>query len=411
MPRSLSERIHALGALVARLERDGQVSPADVSGVCTEADTLAVLVALGLVGNSPGSSEGSPRAQAPRQGPSRAATSTDPSPALAGLDGAALRRLRYRFAHRLGRFSAIPADVTWEAATAPGSPWRGTVEGDGRRPSARPDTVPVPTTGTLPGRIGTGNGTHRDASGRIGTGDGIGTHRDACGTPPSPVFPGLCDGSGRIGTHRDASPSSPLTLPSSPEIPEKEEDARGTGENGTPIGTHRDAQDRDASGRIGTPSSPTVPTRENPLEVLARASRGRVSIYASTHDQTELALQLGALGLVGEELERFGAALAGDGLKTLWPKSKAVAALKPHGAVTAGFFLCRAGDARMLADGVQRWREAQAEAAARKATPARPAAAPSRPLPPPVDPAAAGARARALLGRSAPPIAPAQVSP
>lgn len=407
-PRSLSERIRVLADLVHALERDGQVSPADVSAACTEADTLAVLVALGLVA-APSTP---PRPQAPRQGPARAATSTDPTPAVAGLDGAALRRLRYRFAHRLGRFACIPADVTWEAATAPGSPWRGTVEGDGRRPSTRPDTVPVPTTGTqwdatgtLPGRIGT----HRDASTDR---DAEGRYRDACGTPPNPVFPGLCDASGRIGTHRDASPSSPLTLPSSPEIPEKEEeDARGTGENGTPIGTHRDAQDRDASGRIGTPSPSTVPTRENPLEVLARASKGRVSIYASTHDQTELALQLGALGLVGEELERFGAALAGDGLKTLWPKSKAVAALKPHGAVTAGFFLCRTGDARMLADGVQRWREAQAEAAARKAAPPRPAAAPSRSLPPPVDPAAAGARARALLGRPAPSIAPAQVSP
>ena len=404
MPRSLSERIRVLADLVASLERDGTVPVSDVAAACSEADALAVLVALGLVRNSPGSSEGSSRHPRRLPLPPRVATSTDPTPVVAGLDGAATRRLRYRFAHRLGRFSAIPADVTWEAATAPGSPWRGTVEGDGRRPSTRPDTVPVPTTGTqgdatgtLPGR----RGTHRDASTDR---DASGRYRDACGTQPNPAFPGLCDASGRIGTHRDASPSSPLALPSSPEIPEKEEeDARGTGENGTQNGTHRDAQDRDASGRIGTPPSPTVPTtRENPLEVLARASRGRVSIYASTHDQTELALQLGALGLVGEELERFGAALAGDGIRALWPKSKAVAALKPHGAVTAGFFLCRTGDARMLTDGVQRWREAQAEAAARATRKA--AAPPARPIAALPDPKAAGARMRAILGRVAPSV-------
>jgi len=407
---NLSARIRVLADLVSALERDGTVPAGDVAAACSEADALAVLVALGLVA-APGTP---PRPQAPRQGPSRAATSTDPTPAVAGPSSAVQRRLRYRFVHRLGRFACIPADVTWEAATAPGSPWRGTVEGDGRRPGTRPETVPVPqtgtqgdATGTLPGRTGT----HRDAPTDRDAG---GRYRDACGTPPSPVFPGLCDEAGRSGTRPGPSPSSPLTLPSSSsESPEKEEEARGTGTTGTQTGTHRDAQDRDASGRTGTPPSPTVPTatRENPLEVLARASRGRVSTLASTHDQMALALQLTAVGLAGAELEAFGAALAGDGLKALWPKSEAVARLRPHQAVNAGFFLGRTGEARMLVDGVQRWREAQAEAAARKAAPPRPAAAPARLPALPLDPAAAGARARALLGRPAPAPVPSQVSP
>ena len=85
-----------------------------------------------------------------------------------------------------------------------------------------------------------------------------------------------------------------------------------------------------------------------------------------------LAAALADVGLVGAELEAFGAALAGDGAAKLWPKSEPA---KARAALTCGFFLGRAGDARMLADGVTRWRERQqrereeAEATARIAAP------------------------------------------
>jgi hypothetical protein len=79
------------------------------------------------------------------------------------------------------------------------------------------------------------------------------------------------------------------------------------------------------------------------------------------------------VGLVGvAELEAFGRALAGDGAAKLWPKSEGP---KGRGALTVGFFLGRDGDARMLADGVQRWREAQARAAEA----ARPVVVPAAP--------------------------------
>jgi len=107
--------------------------------------------------------------------------------------------------------------------------------------------------------------------------------------------------------------------------------------------------------------------------VLANASRGRVSGFASSRDQLAMAAALADVGLVGvAELEAFGRALAGDGAAKLWPKSEGP---KGRGALTVGFFLGRAGDARMLADGVQRWREAQARAAEA----ARPVVVPAAP--------------------------------
>ena len=101
-------------------------------------------------------------------------------------------------------------------------------------------------------------------------------------------------------------------------------------------------------------AAPTAPAlRDNPLEVLARASGGRVSPFASARDQVALGLALAEVGLVGAELEAFGRALAGDGAARLWPRSEGARA---RGALTVGFFLGRAGDARMLVDGVTRWR-------------------------------------------------------
>jgi len=397
VPRSLSAQIHLLADLVGALERDGKVPASDVVAGCDTTQALAVLVALGLVavpGNRPGSPDGSPSLQAPHRAPRKAPTASPQPTASEAQDGAALRRLRHRFARRLGRFATIPTGVTWEAASDPTGPWHALLQGDARRRIGTHRDAPAEGIGTVSGRP-------ESASGRIGTPTPIGTHRDAIGTgtgtPPNPTNPGTSMHRDGIGTHRDASPSSPLTLPSSPEIPAKEEEgARERVCIGTPIGT---LSHRDASGRIGTPSPAPLPMTERPLEVLARCSGGRVSALASTHDQMELAVQLTALGLVGEELESFGKALAGDGLQKLWPRSKAVAALGPRKAVTAGFFLTSSGNARMLADGVQRWREAQEEAralAARKAAPP-----PSRPFAALPDPKEAGARFRAILALKA----------
>jgi hypothetical protein len=126
--------------------------------------------------------------------------------------------------------------------------------------------------------------------------------------------------------------------------------------------------DASDAGRVArTPDA----TRDNALEVLARASKGRVSPFAGARDQVALAAALADVGLVGAELEAFGAALAGDGASRLWPRSEPA---KGRAALTCGFFLGRAGDARMLADGVTRWREGQERAREEAAALARIAA-------------------------------------
>jgi hypothetical protein len=79
-----------------------------------------------------------------------------------------------------------------------------------------------------------------------------------------------------------------------------------------------------------------------------------VSPFAAATDQVKLGSALADVGLVGAELEAFGKALAGDGASKLWPKSEPA---KGRAALTVGFFLGRAGDARMLVDGVTRWKE------------------------------------------------------
>jgi hypothetical protein len=112
------------------------------------------------------------------------------------------------------------------------------------------------------------------------------------------------------------------------------------------------------------PTAPTAPAapalRDNPLEVLARASGGRVGPFAAAADQVALATALADLGIVGAELEAFGRALAGDGAARLWPRSEPA---KGRRSLTVGFFLGRDCRARMLVDGVTRWRESAAVSA------------------------------------------------
>jgi len=260
-----------------------------------------------------------PAAPSPARATPPPAASPSKATSLEALDAAQRRRLRWRFKHRADRFASVPEGVTWADATASGSPWRTLLEASGRtlgrqKPDAR--------SRTLPGRF-----------------------PDA---PPPPSH-------------------SPL-LPGDSEVLEEEEGAR---EDEPDARTPEAGRVPDASpGRpdARTPDAPRTPPA-NALEVLANASRGRVSGFASSRDQINMAAALADVGLVGvAELEAFGRALAGDGASKLWPKSDGA---KGRGALTVGFFLGRSGDARMLADGVTRWREAQARAAVE----ARPVAA------------------------------------
>lgn len=245
-----------------------------------------------------------------RAAPPPPATSSSKATSLEALDAAQRRRLRWRFEHRADRFASVPEGVTWADATASGSPWRTLLEASGRTLGRqKPDA-----SRTLPGR--------------------------SSDAPPPPSH-------------------SPL-LPEIPEVLEEEEGAR---EDEPDARTPEAGRVPDAS--PGRPDARTPDASRTPpfsaLEVLANASKGRVSGFASSRDQLAMAAALADVGLVGvAELEAFGRALAGDGAAKLWPKSEGA---KGRGALTVGFFLGRAGDARMLADGVQRWREAQARAA------------------------------------------------
>ena len=78
------------------------------------------------------------------------------------------------------------------------------------------------------------------------------------------------------------------------------------------------------------------------------------SPFASATDQVALAAALADCGLAGvDALEAFGRALAGDGAARLWPRSERA---RSREALTVGFFMAPDNTARMLSDGVSRWR-------------------------------------------------------
>ncbi len=287
------------------------------AGEDVEKDLLGYLLLLRIArlrGGPGGGHEAAPDTDAQPSSPSseRSFTrSAPPSPASprGPRSAAAIRAARHYFERRERQWSAVPAGTSWASwlASPEGVAWAG---------------VATPATGN-------GNACNARTQ-RLQRSDA---------TPATP-------------------PSSPSHSPSSPEIPEKEEeDARGGVATATPATGNGNAcngrmQRPDATPATATPPAATL--RDNPLEVLARASGGRVSPFAAATDQVKLGAALVDIGLVGSELEAFGRALAGDGASKLWPKSEPA---KGRAALTVGFFLGRAGDARMLVDGVTRWKE------------------------------------------------------
>ena len=262
------------------------------------------------------------------QPPGAAPAPPPPAAPRAVRSAASIRAARHYFERRERQWSGVPAETLWAS-------WLASPEGVAWASGCNAAT---PATGA----------------------------RNACNAPAAtPATP----------------PSSPSHSLSSPGVSEvlEEEDARG------PVATATPATVCNApAATFATATPPTATLRDNPLEVLARASGGRVSPFASATDQVRLGMALADVGLVGPELEAFGRALAGDGASKLWPKSDPA---KARGALTVGFFLGRDGAARMLVDGVTRWKERTSA----------PPAAPSVVKAPAVDPAESAAEFRRLL--------------
>jgi len=299
------------------------------AGEDVELDLLGYLLLLRVARRR--GPDGGGEAGAPTQGRTAegAVPSSPPSPPSIRAPGprsaASVRAARHYFERRERQFRNVPAGVTFEA-------WLASSEG-----VAWTNGTPLQGGAATPATPGC-NALQRRAA-------------TPCNAPPPPSH-------------------SPL-LPENSEVLEEEEGRVCEGES---VATPCD-------GNVATPATATAATLQRPatpppcnaLEVLANASRGRVSGFASSRDQLAMGAALADVGLVGvAELEAFGRALAGDGASKLWPKSEGARA---RGALTVGFFLGRAGDARMLADGVTRWREAQARAAEA----ARPVVAPAAP--------------------------------
>lgn len=292
------------------------------AGEDVELDLLGYLLLLRIArrrGGPGGGHEKTPGADAPAPVLSSPATAPPPSgrpapprPASSRgpLSASTIRAARHYFERRERQWSGVPAGTSWAA-------WLASPEGVAWASGCNAAT---PATGA-------GSPCNAPAA-----------------TPATP-------------------PSSPShsPSPSTPEVPEvrkEEEDAHAKA--ATPATGSGNGCNAPPQRPAATPATPAT-LRDNPLEVLARASGGRVSPFAAMGDQVRLGSALADVGLVGAELEAFGKALAGDGAGKLWPKSEAA---KARGSLTVGFFLGKDCNARMLVDGVARWREGQQRAAA-----------------------------------------------
>ena len=302
---------------LSRLAR-GQRAGEDV-----ELDLLGYLLLL-RIARLRGPGGGEPPTQKRKAEPGAPSLSSVPPPPSASApvrSPSTLRAARHYFEHRERRFRDVPTGVTWEAwlASPEGVAWS---EGD--------------TSETVAGVARNTRNAKRNAP----------QHPATVGATPS------------LPPSHSPSPSE-----NAGELEEEEGARTGEGATRNAVATGgATLEAQRATPATATPATgeaqratPDVP-RDNAMEVLARASKGRVSPFASSRDQVALGGALADVGLVGAELEAFGAALAGDGAAKLWPKSEPA---KGRAALTCGFFLGRAGDARMLADGVTRWRERQ----------------------------------------------------